>query len=111
MNNKAISIALLLLGVTFATLALSQFNALMVNNAQSDISKEAVRIQITANEALAKSYGQTDAEIAASSKEAMDLLDKSAASLSNAYMFGGLVDGILGLVLLFAGVVTYPKEK
>ncbi|MFH1750334.1 MAG: hypothetical protein ABH863_01505 [Candidatus Micrarchaeota archaeon] len=109
MNMKAISIVLILLGVAFSTLALSQLNQYVVSNAQSDISKEAVAIQIAANEALAKSYGQTDEEIAQSTKETMGLIDKSAASLSNAYLLGILIDGILGLILLFAGIVTFPS--
>ncbi len=110
MHKKAISIALLLLGVAFATLALNQLNQMVISNAQSDLARPVAEAQIMANEELARSYGQSEAEVAAISKESRELLENSISAMSNSYLTTALVDGILGLVLLFAGVMTYPRE-
>jgi hypothetical protein len=111
MNMKAISIALLLLGVAFAALALSQLNQMSINSAQYEATKPALEAQIIANEELAKSYGQSDADISKASQDARDLLGKSISAMNGGYLSNALIDGIAGLVLLFAGIVTYPKEK
>ncbi|MFH0972202.1 MAG: hypothetical protein V1835_06595 [Candidatus Micrarchaeota archaeon] len=110
MNMKAIGMALILLGVAFAALTVNQLNSMVVSNAQTEIAKPIAEAQIVASEEYARSYGQTEAEIAKSSADARALIDKTAAAMSNSYMLTSLIDGILALVLLFAGIFTYPKE-
>ncbi len=110
MNRKAISIALILLGVAFSTLALSQLNQMSVSSAQSEIARPVAEAQIIASESLAESYGQSADEIAKTSAEARALIDKSISTMNNSYLMTAIIDGILGLVLLFAGIVTFPKE-
>jgi len=109
-QEKPISMALILLGVAFSTLALSQLNQMSVSNAQSEIARPVAEAQIIASESLAESYGQTAEEIAKTSQEARALLDKSISTMNNSYLMTGLIDGILGLVLLFAGIVTTPRS-
>lgn len=109
MEMKAVSIALILLGVAFLTLAASQMNSMVVSNAQSELAKPVAEAQIIASEELAKSYGQTDAEIAASSKEARDLLNKTIVTMNNSYWLTSIADFIFGLVFILLGIFTYPK--
>ncbi|MBI5225495.1 hypothetical protein HY989_06515 [Candidatus Micrarchaeota archaeon] len=110
MEKKAISMTLILLGVLFIMLAASQVNQMIISNAQSELARPIAEGQIAASEELAKSYGQTDAQIAATSKEARALLDKSISTMGNSYMFTALMDGIIGLLLLIAGLFTFPKQ-
>lgn len=110
MDMKAISIALILLGVAFSALAVSQLNQMSISGAQTELAKPVAEAQIAASEAYARQMGQPEAEISKTSQEARDLLTKSISTMNNAYLMTGIVDGIMGLVLLFAGILTYPKQ-
>ncbi|MFH1258116.1 MAG: hypothetical protein ABIG96_06230 [Candidatus Micrarchaeota archaeon] len=110
MNKKAISMVMILLGVAFSTLALNQLNQMSISSAQSELARPVAEAQIAANEQFALSYGQTQDEIDKTSKEARDLIEKTIAATNQSYLQTALIDGILGLVLLFAGLITFPKE-
>lgn len=110
MEKMGISLALILFGVAFCTLALSQVNSMIVSGAQSELARPVAEAQIVASEQLAKSYGQTDSEIAATSKQARDLLNNTISTMNDSYWKTAAVDAFVGLILLFAGLMVYPKH-
>jgi predicted metalloprotease len=111
MNMKGISIALILLGVAFVSLSLNQINSMMVSNAQSQVAMEAAEAQIKATEELAKSYGQSAADVSTASAESRTLLTKTFSKMNDSYTNTALLDGVLGLILLIIGVFAYPKDR
>lgn len=90
MNRKAISLAAILIGALLVTLGFYQVNQYIVTSA-------------TANAAMKQmsSLGaEASAELAAGMSEAMNVLLQTMA-----------VDFVAGVILLAAGISSYPSEK
>ncbi|MFH1200060.1 MAG: hypothetical protein V1708_03260 [Candidatus Micrarchaeota archaeon] len=112
MSKKiALSYVFLLLGTAFMALAASQYNQMQITSAQSEISKPLLDAQITASEEQARSMGQAEADISASSAQARQIVNDSISKIANAFMQTIYVDFVLGLVLLAAGVLLFGRER
>ena len=110
MNRKAISYALILLGVGALVLAMSQVNTMMVSSAQSEISKPLLEEQIKQAEQLGQAQGLSQAEIDASSQQARSLVDSSINKVNQAYQQTVLMNFVVGLVFVAVGVFVHPRE-
>ncbi|MFH1107334.1 MAG: hypothetical protein V1787_05560 [Candidatus Micrarchaeota archaeon] len=107
----ALSYVFILLGVSFFAVAVSQYNQLAITSAQSEISKPLLEAQISASEEQARALGQTDADISANSQQARQIIQESINQINNAFMQTILVDAVLGLISLFAGVLLFARER
>ncbi len=95
MNMKPISTIFLLLGVLMLALSAYQTNQYLT-------TQPAVKQTIKGSDALI-AQGATSAEV--------EPLTQMVTETSNAYMQTAGIDFILGLVFVFLGVMTSPKER
>ena len=110
MNRKAISYALILLGVGAMVLALAQVNTMMITGAQSEISKPLLEEQIRQAEQAGLAQGISQAEIDATSQQARTLVDQSINKVNQAYQQSALIDLVVGLLFMAVGVFVHPRE-
>ncbi|MBU1197567.1 hypothetical protein KJ765_03560 [Candidatus Micrarchaeota archaeon] len=109
MNKKALSYALILFGVGGLVLALAQVNQLMVSTAQSEVAMMGLEETLNQQEELAAMQGLTPSEIAATSQQARSLVGQSIAKVNNAYMQGALVNLVIGVIFIAAGIFIHPR--
>ena len=101
---------MLLLGIGFLVLALSQYNALQVRQTEAEIARPLTEAQVSQAADTLKQLGKSDADIQALQDQALKTVDEAVVKISASFWQTILIDVVLGLVLVVLGVFLYPVE-